>query len=241
MLMTAGRVTRRSAAVAATVALVGVAALGGLARAAATAVADRRVDRAAVQAIADRLRADTGFVVPVDDWVTAKLNELVGPRRAWSRQALDRLPPMRAEIEGRLVAAGLPRELLAVALAESGFDPGLVSAHGAAGVWQLTAQTARDHGLAVGDDHDQRRSVGPATTAAAALLRDLHGTFGGWPLAIAAYNCGRGRAVTAIAAVGSRDLATLARSGQLGRDARNGYVQTVLAAALLLHEPRLLD
>jgi membrane-bound lytic murein transglycosylase D len=241
MLMMGGRVTRRSAALALAVALVGVAALAGLARAAATAVADRRVDRTAVQAMADRLRAETGFAVPVDDWVTAKLNELVGPRRAWTRQAFDRLPPVRAEIEGQLAAAGLPQELLAVPFAESGFDAGAVSSHGSVGVWQLMAQTARRYGLQVSDTRDDRRTVGAATTAAAALLRDLHGTFGEWPLAIAAYNCGRGRALAAIDEVGSRDLATLARSGHLGQDARNGYVQTVLAAVLLLHDPRLMD
>jgi hypothetical protein len=233
--------TRWGRTLAIAVASMGFVAMAALSVAGATAVADRRIDGETAQRMADRIRARTGFAVPVDDWVVAKLNVLVGPRRAWAREALARMEPVRGEIEARLAAAGLPRELLAVPFAESGFDGAARSSLGAVGVWQLMPATAQDLGLEVSGARDQRRDLGPSTAAAVALLRRHHDLFPEWPLAIAAYNSGGERVAHAIDRVGSRDVTVLARAGRLGSDGRAGYTQMVLASMLLLANPQLVE
>lgn len=225
------------AVVATTLGMVAMAATSLTARA---AVADQRIDVQAAQQLAEQIKERSGFVVPVDDWVVAKLNELVGPRREWSRQSLARLQPLRAQIERQLAAAQLPKELLAVAFAESGFDPKAAGRLGA-GVWMFLADTARGYGLDVSPTRDDRLDLDKSTAAAATMLRDLHGEFADWPLAIAAYNSGPGRVLKVVKKLGSRDVAFLARTGKLGTDAQNGYTQTVLASVLLLNNPQLLD
>jgi len=73
----------------------------------------------------------------------------------------------------------------AVALVESGFDPGARSPKGARGIMQLMPATARRYG--VSDPHDPYQSL----RAGAFHLRDLLEEFGGdVSMALAAYNAG---------------------------------------------------
>jgi membrane-bound lytic murein transglycosylase D len=225
-------------AIAATV--VGLTTMASLSLTAMAATAEVEIDIQVAQRMADQIRLRTGFVVPVDDWVVAQLNQLIGPRRDWSRQALARLQPLRAALEQQMAAADLPRELIAVAFAESGFDTSTPTAMGnRGGIWEFLPATARDYGLEVGNGRDDRLDNERATRAAAALLRDLHSQLGDWPLAIAGYNSGGGRVLAVVKRLGSRDVALLARTGKLGQDALDGYTQTVLAAMLLLNNPEL--
>jgi membrane-bound lytic murein transglycosylase D len=101
-------------------------------------------------------------------------------------------------INERLAARDLPRELLYLALIESGFSPVARSRASAIGLWQFMAATARAEGLEVSEFVDDRRHADRATDAALQHLQRLYDQFGSWYLAAAAYNSGAGRVQRAL-------------------------------------------
>ena len=98
---------------------------------------------------------------------------------------LRRMGRYRALIERKLDEQGLPRDLIYLAMVESGFDPGATSQKSAGGIWQFIPGAARAYGLEVSRWVDARRDPERATEAAARLLKDLYVRFGSWPLAFA--------------------------------------------------------
>ena len=102
---------------------------------------------------------------------------------------------------------GMPLELKYLAVVESMLNPTAMSRAGALGIWQFMYRTARAHGLRIDSYIDERMDVEKSTDAAARYLRTLYETFGDWPLAISAYNCGAGNVNKAIRrADGKRDF-----------------------------------
>lgn len=101
---------------------------------------------------------------------------------------------------------GLPPELKYLAVIESGLQTSATSWVGAAGPWQFMPATARQYGLVVTQNQDDRRDYMKSTHAAAKLLLDLYGTYKNWLLVLAAYNGGGGRVNTAIRKSGSNDF-----------------------------------
>ena len=93
-------------------------------------------------------------------------------------------------IERELAEKGLPDDLKYLAIAESALRVHSGSPKGALGVWQLIPQTARNYGLSVNDQIDERRNFHLSTPAALAYLKDLYNQFGSWSLSLAAYNMG---------------------------------------------------
>ncbi len=142
-----------------------------------------------------------------------------------------------ATVNEVLAAAKIPRELAAVALIESGFDGAVRSPSGAAtGPWQITGKTAQKYGLDVAEGRDERLDVRRSTEAAAALLNDLHGQFGSWDLAVAAYHMGPRAVTQAIAAGGTQDIAELEARGLVP-----AYRSGVMAGAMVIRDPSLLE
>jgi membrane-bound lytic murein transglycosylase D len=149
---------------------------------------------------------------------------------------LARLGTYGPMISERLRAAGLPQDLLYLALIESGMNPRAYSRAGAAGVWQFIRGTGRLYGLRVDYWVDERRDPFKATDAAIAHLADLYDEFGSWYLAAAAYNAGAGRVRRAIARTGRNDYWALTNGRSLRRETRN-YVPKMIAAALIAKNP----
>lgn len=109
-------------------------------------------------------------------------------------------------IETILTQYGLPKQLKYLAVIESNLKSSAVSRVGAKGPWQLMPQTARDLGLKVNRNIDERKNYVKSTRAAALYLRDLYNQLGDWLLVIAAYNTGVANVVHAIHRSGSRSF-----------------------------------
>ena len=102
--------------------------------------------------------------------------------------------------------AGVPQELLYLAMAESEFSPRAYSPKKASGIWQIMPSTGRQLGLRIDDFIDERRDPIKSTAAAIKYLKFLYNATGKWYLAAMAYNCGIGRLQRAIKEAGSDDV-----------------------------------
>lgn len=105
-------------------------------------------------------------------------------------------------IEEELTIAGVPIELRALAIVESGLSPTALSRAGARGLWQFMPVTAREYGLEINSLVDERCNPRLATRAAARYLKNMYKMYGDWTLAIASYNCGPGNVNKAIVRAG---------------------------------------
>ena len=94
-------------------------------------------------------------------------------------------------IEPILKKYGVPADFKYMPLVESGLKSG-TSPKGASGYWQFMPETARDFGLRVNSEMDERHNMQRSTVAAAKYLKSLYHEFGSWTLAAAAYNIGEG-------------------------------------------------
>ena len=88
---------------------------------------------------------------------------------------------------------GVPMDFLYLAVTESSMDYNAYSSAKAAGMWQLLAGTARDYGLEVSDDVDERYDPEKSTVAACKYLKAAYKKYGHWPTVAASYNAGMQR------------------------------------------------
>lgn len=146
-------------------------------------------------------------------------------------------------IRGKLAAAGMPQDMIYLAMIESGFAQNIRSRAGAVGLWQFMPSTGRRYGLTVDAWVDERRDPFIETDAAIRFLSELNNRFGSWYLAAAAYNGGPGRVERGLArgdygALNGNDafFAMAEGSRYFHRETRD-YVPKLIAAALLAKEP----
>ncbi len=95
-------------------------------------------------------------------------------------------------IEPLLKKYGLPDDFKYLAVAESGLQ-NVSSSAGASGFWQFLRSSAREYGLEVNRNIDERYNLELATKVAAEYLKKSKERFGNWTLAAAAYNTGNAR------------------------------------------------
>ena len=84
---------------------------------------------------------------------------------------------------------GVPDDFKYLAVIESALQ-NTRSPKGAKGIWQIMPGTAREYGLEVNDNVDERYHIEKSTRVACAYLKKAKERFGSWTLAAASYNRG---------------------------------------------------
>lgn len=135
--------------------------------------------------------------------------------------------------EEQLAAAGMPLALKYVAVQESALRPYALSHAGAGGLWQLMPGTARELGLTVNDELDERLDAELGCAAGLQYLRYQYERYEDWGLAIAAYNCGPGNVNRAIRRSGKRKPNFYNIRRYLPRETRR-YLPNIVAATYLM-------
>ena len=106
-------------------------------------------------------------------------------------QALKRANRFFPEIESLLKANNVPEDFKYLAVIESGLVQA-ISPAGAQGFWQFMPVTAKQYGLLINSEIDERLNIAKSTKAACEYLSYAHDTLNCWVLAAASYNRGIG-------------------------------------------------
>ncbi len=152
--------------------------------------------------------APTPKPAPVATDVAQARNRYVESKQVWLRKLANRPAPARSaallpDLKRAFQAEGVPAALVWQAEAESTFNPAARSPAGAVGLYQFMPATAQQFGLSL-TPQDERLDAIKNARAAAKYLKMLHGRFGNWPLAFAAYNCGQGRVSSVLSKTGGK-------------------------------------
>ena len=145
---------------------------------------------------------------PASPGVAQARNRYVESKQVWLRKLANRPAPARSaallpDLKRAFQAEGVPPALVWQAEAESTFNPSARSPAGAVGLYQFMPATAQQFGLRL-TPQDERLDAVMNARAAAKYLKMLHGRFGNWPLAFAAYNCGQGRVASVLNKTGGK-------------------------------------
>ena len=96
-------------------------------------------------------------------------------------------------IEPILKANNIHEDFKYLALIESNLIPDNRSPVGALGLWQFMEGTAKEFGLIVNGNIDERLNIEKATIAACQYLKNAYKIYGDWTSVMASYNAGMGR------------------------------------------------
>ncbi len=139
----------------------------------------------------------------------------------------------RDMMQSTLRRAGLPEDLIYVAMIESSYNPTTISRVGAAGLWQFMEAAGRIYGLHIDRWIDERRDPERATAAAVQYFIDLYQRFGDWHLVLAAYNAGYGAVLRSVARYNTNDYWQLIRYENGLPWGTSLYVAKALATAIV--------
>jgi len=135
------------------------------------------------------------FSLPIrfNERVMQEIYYMTTSARSFITRSLTRKTAYDSLIYTKLAQKRMPRDLIYLALVESGFNVKAYSRAKAGGMWQFIPETGIRYGLEVDFWVDMRRNPELATDAALSYLSALYDEFGDWLLSMAAYNCGEGR------------------------------------------------
>ncbi len=180
----------------------------------------------------EKINALTPFQLDCNDITLGMIKFFVKNRRGFAKIVLGRSKLYFDLYEQTLAKYDMPIELKYLSVIESGLRPQVKSPAGALGLWQFMYGTGKMYGLTENSYIDDRMDPVKATEAACKFLKKLHGIYGDWNLALAAYNAGPGNVNKAIRRSGGKRTYWEVRPF-LPRETQ-GYVPNFIAAAYLL-------
>lgn len=180
-----------------------------------------------------------GERIPLTERVAQKLMDIIRKQMNYGTvNVIKQRGDYFKTIEMYLDRTGIPEDFKYLAIVESGFK-NVVSGAGAAGVWQLMPETARQYGLTVNGLIDDRNDLHKSTLAACKLLADYYYDIrnkfkvSSWALTAAAYNYGSGNMRQAITSQGNNYFEM-----ELNKETAE-YVYKIIAVKELFEYPEL--
>ncbi|MCH3924708.1 MAG: lytic transglycosylase domain-containing protein [Bacteroidales bacterium] len=137
------------------------------------------------------------------------------------------------EIEPILRENNVPEDLKFLAVAESALN-NAVSPVKAEGFWQFMPVTAREFGLTVNDEYDERYDVKKSTFAACKYLRGGYSRLKDWALTCASYNCGERGVKDRMEEQSCDNYWSLQLNSETAR-----YVYRIIAYKIIMENPKL--
>jgi membrane-bound lytic murein transglycosylase D len=182
-------------------------------------------------------RIRKGFKMPdLDTDHVRRHEQYYATRPEYMQRMTDRSRKYLFHIVEEIERRNMPMELALLPFIESAFNPQAVSSARAAGMWQFMPATGKDFSLKQNVFRDDRRSVLDSTRAALDYLQRLHGMFGDWHLALAAYNWGEGNVGRAIKNNQARGVGTAYTDLNMPDETRN-YVPKLQAVKNIIGNP----
>ena len=136
-------------------------------------------------------------------------------------------------IEKILAECGVPDDMKYLMVIESNVDPLAYSRAGAAGLWQFMQTTAREFGLIVNANVDERYHVEKSTRAACKYLKQAYAKYKNWASVAASYNAGQAKITKEL----QRQYADNSLDLQLVEETSR-YVYRILAAKMMMAHPQ---
>ena len=155
---------------------------------------------------------------------------------AYFKRTIERSRPYMYHISNEVAKRNMPAEIALLPFIESAYVTKAKSHVGASGLWQFMPATGRHYGLEQTPLYDGRHDIYAATDAALNYLQYLHGLFGDWSLALAAYNWGEGNVGRAVNRARAQGLEPVYENLRMPNEPRN-YVPKLLAVRNIVNNP----
>jgi membrane-bound lytic murein transglycosylase D len=182
-------------------------------------------------------RIRDGYAMPdVESAYATKHESWYAARPDYIKRMVERSQRYLFHIVEEVQKRNMPTEIALLPMIESAFNPQANSTSKASGIWQFIPSTGKNFGLKQNWWVDNRRDVTAATNAALDYLQKLHGMFGTWDLALAAYNAGEGTVQRAIDKNRRQGLPTDYQNLSLPEETRN-YVPKLQAIKNIVTDP----
>ncbi len=146
--------------------------------------------------------------------------------------ALENAISYRLYVRKSILEKELPPELEYLPVVESNYKTHAKSRSGAIGLWQFMENSVKPF-LVLNEYVDERYDPWKSTDAALRKLTDNYNYFKDWPIAIAAYNCGTGAMIRALAKSPVKDFWYMVEHNYLPSQTAS-YVPKLLAIADLV-------
>ena len=151
---------------------------------------------------------------------------------------VEQILPLMAYVVEEVERRGLPGEFALLPIVESWYRPGAIGPGGPAGMWQMIASTARNHGIRIQSGYDGRLSPVESTDAALDYLERLGGMFDGeWRAMSMGYNAGEYRILRAFRNTGDRRVSGESHLPRGLSRTTYDYVAKMHALACLIARP----